>query len=334
MVELFRSNFVFGLQGKLYQNFIDDIAKPIIEKVISTDDYEIIGFERHLSFQDFKNKENKIFDYIYTDFLDDIKKENNKVVYRKKVCITLDERLCIDICPNTGRKITTIKLAGVELAYFIYFDVKEFFDFVDQENKNKQTKKSDKNIFLLNNKKANKVNEKNDLKQSFILENSSNNPENQIDKQISHSTKIGYIRNHSSEYTYIRTSLNRGDVFKIKHTSFINIKCLPIGATIKAECLINDLGKIVNVESYSPVPISESNFNLNKFEGKLKRKMGEDSAFMDSQDTVIYVPPRCAKHFKENKIYNVQCLAAQFLDKNNNLNWEALEVIEILGFKK
>lgn len=136
MTELFRSNFVFGLQGKLYQNFIDDIAKPIIERIIETDNYEIIGFKRHLSFKDFKNKENRIFDYIYTDFLDDIKKEkeNGKVSFKKKVCITLDERLCTDICPNTGRKITSIKLGGVELAYFIYFDIKEFFDFVYGKN--------------------------------------------------------------------------------------------------------------------------------------------------------------------------------------------------------
>lgn len=133
MTENFKSNFVFGLQGKQCLNFIEQIAKPEIQKIIGTNDYEIISFENHLSFQDFKETDD-IVSHIYTAFLSDIKKENGKVSFKKKVCITLDERLCADICPNTGRKITSIKLGGVELAYFIYFDIKEFFDFVYGKN--------------------------------------------------------------------------------------------------------------------------------------------------------------------------------------------------------
>lgn len=135
MAEAFQSNFVFGLQGNQYQDFIEQMARPEIQKIIGIDDYEIIGFENHLSFQDFKETDD-IVSHIYTAFLSDIKKENGKVSFKKKVCITLDERLCTDICPNTGRKITAIKLGGVELAYFIYFDIKEFFDFVYGKNIN------------------------------------------------------------------------------------------------------------------------------------------------------------------------------------------------------
>ena len=43
----FQSEFVFGLQGKRYQDFITGVAKPEIEKVLGTSDYEIIGFEGH-----------------------------------------------------------------------------------------------------------------------------------------------------------------------------------------------------------------------------------------------------------------------------------------------
>lgn len=145
MAEAFQSNFVFGLQGNQYQDFIEQMARPEIQKIIGIDDYEIIGFENHLSFQDFKKTDN-IVSHIYTAFLKDIQKENGKVSFKKKVCITLDERLCDDICPNTGRKITAIKLAGVDLAYFIYFDIKEFFDFVYDNEIQKHQSQKDINI--------------------------------------------------------------------------------------------------------------------------------------------------------------------------------------------
>ena len=128
----FQSEFVFGLQGKRYQDFITDIAMPEISKVLGTNDYEVVGFDGHLSFKDFENKKNSIASHIYMIFLKDIIKneETGKVSFTKKVCVTLDERLCNDNCPNTGRRIAKIKLANVDLAYFIYFNVKEFFDFV------------------------------------------------------------------------------------------------------------------------------------------------------------------------------------------------------------
>lgn len=132
MANNFQSEFVFGLQGKRYEEFVDIVAKPIIEKIVGTNDYKIIGFDKHLSDMDFDNEKRKesIFPEFYLNFLGDIAKDDNGVFFKKKICITLDERLCNDICPNTSRKITYIKIAGVELVYFIYFDVKEFFDFV------------------------------------------------------------------------------------------------------------------------------------------------------------------------------------------------------------
>lgn len=62
MVEIFQSDFIFGLQGNKYQEFIDSVAHPIIEKIIGINDYEIISFNKHLSFMDFnKNKSKKYF---------------------------------------------------------------------------------------------------------------------------------------------------------------------------------------------------------------------------------------------------------------------------------
>ena len=132
MAEIFQSDFVFGLQGKRYQDFLDIVAMPIIEKIIDTKNYEFVDFEKHLSFKDFKDTPN-IVTAIYTNFLYDIVKNDTGVSFKKKVCITLDKRLCNETCPTTGRKIATIKVADVEMAYFIYFNVKEFFDFVYDE---------------------------------------------------------------------------------------------------------------------------------------------------------------------------------------------------------
>ena len=65
----FQSEFVFGLQGKRYQDFITDIAMPEISKVLGTNDYEVVGFDGHLSFKDFENKKNSIASHIYMIFL-------------------------------------------------------------------------------------------------------------------------------------------------------------------------------------------------------------------------------------------------------------------------
>lgn len=150
MTEIFQSNFVFGLQGNLYQEFIDKVANSIIQEIIGTDDYEIIDFDKHLSWLDFDKSKRKesIFPEFYLNFLGDIIKDTNGVSFKKKVCVTLDERLCTDICPNTGRKITTMKISGVELVYFIYFDVKEFFDFVYDKNMNTGIETKEQNLPL------------------------------------------------------------------------------------------------------------------------------------------------------------------------------------------
>lgn len=341
MTENFKSNFVFGLQGKQCLNFIEQIAKPEIQKIIGTNDYEIISFENHLSFQDFKETDD-IVSHIYTAFLSDIKKENGKVSFKKKVCITLDERLCADICPNTGRKITSIKLGGVELAYFIYFDIKEFFDFVYGKN----CKKSETIEQFNDNKFKDSINKYNGSKKTneFIevgslrelgdllqLSNSSNNQENSINNHHIE-TKIGYMHNHNDGYSYIRTSVNRKEIFRVPHRAFPEVKDMAIGTVIKAECGIDEHNQVRKIYSYHQCSEKELNFSFEEFEGKLEREIGNNFAFVKNYGTSIYVPPSWAKYFNEGQVYNVQCLAVESLDKNGNLGWEALEVIEILPF--
>ena len=108
MINSFQSDFVFGLQGNKYQEFIDIVAKPIIQDVVETNNYEIISPNFHLSFKDFENKKRNIASLLYTNFLNDIVRKDNIVSFKKKVCVSFDERLCNDYCPNTantGRKI-------------------------------------------------------------------------------------------------------------------------------------------------------------------------------------------------------------------------------------
>lgn len=347
----FQSDFVLGLQGKLYQDFLDNIAHSIIRNILKTDDYQIIDFDKHLSYLDFdkSKRKNSIFPEFYLNFLNDIQKDKEigKVSFKKKVCITLDERLCRDICPNTGRKITTIKIGGVDLAYFIYFDVKEFFDFVYGENYKKEeiVKKLDdsnkKDIVdeCSNHKKeANKFIEVNSLKDLgglLQLNNSESNKDKQGEEKSNYhrQIKIGYIHNHNNGHSYIRTSINRKDTFRIPHRLFSEIKDFSIGTVIKAECDIDENNQVRKIYSYSQSSEKELNLSFERIEGKLEREFGKDFAFIKSYDDIdIYVPPSLAKYFGIGEKYNVYCLAVQSLDNNGKLGWEALEVFEITSF--
>ncbi len=195
----FQSEFVFGLQGKRYQDFVDSKARPIIKEIIGTDDYEFINFEHHLSYQDFANTKNSIASHIYNQFLYDINKdkETGKVSFQKKVCISLDDRLCTETCPITGRKITAIKLAGIELAYFIYFEVREFFDFVygsPFQTLNKEFLTTE-NINLISQSKETQS--------------------HQYTKQIGLSKRTAFIHNfnydnYNRKYAYVWTGINEG----------------------------------------------------------------------------------------------------------------------------
>lgn len=202
----FQSDFVFGLYGRRYQNFIDIVARPIIKNIIGVDDYELINFEHHLSSQDFANTKNSIVSHLYNQFLNDIRKDEKtgKIIFKKKVCISLDSRLCAEICPNTGRKISAIKLGDVELAYFIYFDIREFFDFVYDQ----------------------KLNIENDVLHENVI-------------------KMGYIHNHNEKISFIRISIEGDEGFPVPHSIFPEICNFKIGTPIKAVCQIDSGGKVI-----------------------------------------------------------------------------------------
>lgn len=107
---------------------------------------------------------------------------------------------------------------------------------------------------------------------------------------------------------------------------------MAIGTVIKAECGIDEHNQVRKIYSYHQCSEKELNFSFEEFEGKLERGIGNNFAFVKNYGTSIYVPPSWAKYFNEGQVYNVQCLAVESLDKNGNLGWEALEVIEILPF--
>lgn len=284
----FQSDFVFGLYGRRYQNFIDIVARPIIKNIIGVDDYELINFEHHLSSQDFANTKNSIVSHLYNQFLNDIRKDEKtgKIIFKKKVCISLDSRLCAEICPNTGRKISAIKLGDVELAYFIYFDIREFFDFVYDQ----------------------KLNIENDVLHENVI-------------------KMGYIHNHNEKISFIRISIEGDEGFPVPHGIFPEICNFKIGTPIKAVCQIDSGGKVRKTLSIEVCSERELGIDFEIFNGFLERKSGNSFAFIKNDGNSIYVPSSLAKNFLEDKYYEVECLAVESYDKKKNQKgWEAVEV--------
>ncbi|MGP1571666.1 MAG: hypothetical protein ACTTHX_06025 [Moraxella sp.] len=343
MAENFRSNFVFGLQGKQYQEFIKQIAKPEIQKIIRTNDYEIIGFESHLSFQDFKETDN-IVSHIYTVFLSDIKKENGKVSFKKKVCITLDERLCRDICPNTGRKITAIKLGGVELAYFIYFEVKEFFDFVygNEIQKNQLPKTQNirfKNDIELKNKplddKLEDVEQVDQQNSSSLMLDETIIPKLSSGKVINNDNsnvmdcieKIGYIHNINNELglSFVHETKDGNVGFPIYYRDFPEIANYAIGTPIKASGYLHN--NKFYVDNYEIVDIDELPFQIMRLSGTLK--LYEDSAFAIIKTPLggVYTSLDLIQKYAPNIIHNVECVAIEAYDYKRQQNgWKAIYV--------
>lgn len=308
----FQSDFVFGLQGKRYQDFITGVAKPEIEKVLGTSDYEIIGFEGHLSFKDFENTKNSIASHIYTNFLKDIIKdeETGKVSFTKKVCVTLDERLCNESCPNTGRKIAKIKLAEVDLACFIYFDIKEFFDFVygsPSQILNKEFLTTESINLISQNEKV---------------------QNHQSKKQIDLIKRSAFIHNfnydnYNRKYAYVWTEINEGEGRgrKLFHEYYDNLRDMQEGDFL-------DLYFEEGVYYPRYIELSENqkeitNF-VKRFEGKLTFPSNVNHyAFINTDEGErIYVKRNLAESLFDYDGEIVECVA--YSDSENG--WQAEKI--------
>lgn len=343
MAENFRSNFVFGLQGNLYQEFIDKVSSSIIQEVIGTHDYEIISSDKHLSSFDFdysKRKES-IFPEFYLNFLSDIQKENNQVSFKKKVCITLDERLCNDICPNTGRKMTAIKLGGVELAYFIYFDIKEFFDFSyrlnDRELENIEIKdgyKSSQNgIKEKNNNQNNQLNPKKNnidvanLADIDVSKLFSGKRDSKIEGQSEYTSRLGYIKNINTErrLSFIYDTPDNNSWFPIPHKDFPEIEKLPIGTVVKALGYFNN-DKFF-VDNYEVIDADELPFQLIKLKGTLETNNNSNYAIIKTNVGGVYTRLNLIKDLQPNIEHQVKCIAIEaYNKKRKEMGWEAIAV--------
>lgn len=346
MAENFQSNFVFGLQGNLYQEFIDKVASFIIQEIIGTDEYEIISSDKHLSSFDFDYKKRKesIFPEFYLNFLNDIQKENNKVSFKKKVCITLDERLCNDICPNTGRKITTIKIGGAELAYFIYFDIREFFDFVCGNEIQKNQLPKTQNIKLKNDIEL--KNESLDNKIEYVEQVDQQNSSSSIldetiipklfsGKRIDNDNsnvmdcieKIGYIHNINNErgLSFVHESKDGNAGFPIYYQDFPEIANYTIGTPIKA------FGRLYHdkfyVDNYETIENDELPFQLMRLSGTLKFYENSTFAIIRTSIGGVYTPLDLIQKYTPNIEHQVECIAIEAYDhKRQQDGWKAIYV--------
>lgn len=343
MAEIFQSNFVFGLQGNLYQDFCDNIAHPIIQNIIGSNDYEIIAFEKHLSLLDFDTSKRKesIFPEFYLNFLGDIIKESDSVSFKKKVCITLDETLCTDTCQKTGRKITAIKLAGIELAYFIYFDIKDFFKFVYEFNHNelnKQNIKDGQNSHkeiqvnkqevqdksLVDNNQDTTILDKVDVSKFF----SGKQADAKIKIQREYIERIGYISNINKErgLSFICDSPNnKVSNFPIPHKDFPEIIEYAIGTPIKAFGYFND--NKFYVDDYEIIDIDELPFQLMRLSGTLKYDENSKFAIIRTNVGGVYTSLRLVQEYEPNIVHQVECIAVEAYDYTKQENgWKAIWV--------
>ena len=352
----FQSEFVFGLHGKRYQDFYTYIAKPELEIITGTDDFELIGFEKHLSFKDFENKKVSIFPNFYTNFLNDIAKLDDKVTFRKKVCISLDERMCNDICPKTNRKISIIKIAGVELAYFVYFDIKEFYDFIYNDytkeaqyvisstlldekvpsilhenpdfNNAINVSKLEKNVSLNIDRNEKSIyksfSELAVLKKDNIDENQINDLVNQNNHEFKEIS--GYIHNHNNEkeFSFIRISSDEEEGYRVWHIEFPDIKELREGTPVALILERNSFNHEFTVVDFKPCSYDDLNF-VERFKGTLK-KISNSYAIIKSEFVSIIVPHYLIQNLDEGKIYNVECIAVESYDrKKEKMGWQALD---------
>lgn len=337
MTEIFQSNFVFGLKGNLYQEFLNKAVRPVIQDIIGANDYELIDFDKHLSKLDFDKSKRKesIFPEFYLNFLGDIIKDNDIVAFKKKVCITLDERLCTDICPNTGRKITTIKIGGVELAYFIYFEIREFFDFVYnidndsdifikktfEENRNKEEKRNSNELVELK-KEGESVSDDNTIPQLLSKKLQTQNSQN-----LELVKNIGYIHNTNQEkgFSFVRDTVDGKSGFPVMHSDFPDIAGHPVGTVIKAYGYYhNDLFFINNYEvgEYEDLP-----FQILQLSGMLRCHDTKGYAIIRTNLDNVYVSSDLLLGYSKKKIYNVKCIAVQAYDKNREtMGWKAIYV--------
>lgn len=350
MAEIFQSNFVLGLKGNLYQNFLNEVAHPIIQNIIGANDYEVIDFDKHLSSYDFDYKKRKesIFPDFYLNFLGDIIKENNTVSFKKKVCITLDERLCTNICPNTRRKITTIKISGMELAYFIYFDIKEFFNFVYDKNISQQKpiyaqlnleshdellsilRSGKKFLSLLENLNVSIPQKqgrdglipaisKYDETFSQLL-----NHENPIvrelakikleqtnnSSEVTHSL-IGFVDNHNEDRKLTFVTYSKDDKgVPLHHEKFPEAPNLSVGDVLNLECSFD--GERYHVRKYSVLNTNKISDLLESFYGELiiECKHNRDYAFIVSNESKIHIPLRLlGNNYWEFQNQSIHCMA-------------------------
>lgn len=280
MTEIFKSDFVFGLQGNKHQEFIEQIAKPIINEIVESTIYDIIQYDKHLSVKDFENIQNSIVSDLYINFLYDIVKSDNQVFFKPKVCISFDERLCQDTCPNTGRKIATIKVAGVNLAYFILFDVKEFFDFIYNNQLDKNNKKS---IYR----------ENSSFKEQMIV-------------------KKGYIHNTNQEREFSFARISGDDGIPLYHNRYEILTSLKVGDFV--DLVFSSSEK----DSRFPNQVLLSD-NQNEIENVAKRFQGiltypkytkKNFAFINTEEGVeIYVRPSLAEDYYPYEETLVECIA-------------------------
>ena len=306
MHEDFISEYVIDVKGRLFEKFKHEYVqkkkkKFLRDKNTQIENFEIIEPKFHISYEDFSTYRESLMSDIYLGYFNNIKKQSNNVILDKKICISFDERLCSQYCAVSDRKFTTINLGGEDIVYFVFFEIKEVFDFIYAH-----TGQNTNHSFSDNN--AQNINEENKLN-LYTVE------------------KVGYIHNHNERLSFIRVSIEGDEGFPIPHSIYPEISHYKVGTPIKAVCEVDLNGKVLKTVSFSVCGEKELGIDFEVFEGELERRLGNAFAFIKNEGNSIYVPKSLARDFEENRIYKVECLAVESYDKNKNQRgWEAVEI--------
>lgn len=308
MSSAYKSDFSLGIVANRYQEFIDNVVIPIVEEFISKreDDinFEILPQEKHISFVDFQNKDNNIFESFYLDFLNDIKKEEDKIVFRKKICISFDERLCNELCDITNRRFSIIKIGGVSLVYFIYFDIKEFFDYIYNNIDLKHRENYDSQEY----------------KKSFTKL-----------KKPNLTNILGYIHNINleKELSFVRTSsINPEEGIVLCHRKFDSAYRLKVGTPIKmsVDSLEKGRNMLISYEECSIEDLYDVGINMKEFVGDFFVGEQHFSIMTSITGERIYLPNNLISQL-EKKEYVKRCLAVESYDtRQEKMGWLALDL--------
>lgn len=237
-------------------------------------------------------------------------KRNNSVKVKTKVCVTFDKRVCNKLNVNSGRYYNTLSIGGVDLVYFILFNLDEIYDFLYSKEVG-YVEEVENNI-------ADCDTDLIDYSNKGIVE---------TDKIISENKHIkGYLDNHNIDKGLSFVSCSEDSGYPVYHRDFPSILEIKVGSVLELE--INSSYQFGKVVEYRLSDDKEIEGLIQFFDGVLSKR-GFNAYINTNSDDVktIFVLPDLARKFEDYSNIYVSCLACNKKPvEQNQYKWVALQV--------